>query len=164
MRNLGFRIFLMMLILLFSVNFKMSTGNKELLINNQRDHAKVIYLTFDDGPITPVTDKILDILKEKRVKATFFVIGKKVKIKEQLIKRIYDEGNGIGLHSYTHDYSKIYCSHKAFIEEMDKSSDEIYDVIGIHPKIIRFPTGSKGHLTKTFYKKSVGIYWGAPHL
>ena len=145
---------IIVLLLLFFINNNISTRSKSILANNYLDNNnKVIYLTFDDGPTTPITDKILDILKEKKVKATFFVIGKKVKIKEMLIKRIYKEGNGIGLHSYTHDYSKIYSSHKAFIEEMDKSADEIYDVLGIRPVIIRFPTGSIGHLNKTLYKK-----------
>ena len=141
-------------------------SNSKLTNNNLDDSNKVIYLTFDDGPISPITDKILDILKDKKVKATFFVVGKKVKIKEQLIKRIYREGNGIGLHTYTHEYNKIYSSQKAFIDEMDKSAEQIYDVLGIRPKIIRFPTGSIGHLNKTLYKKlnekSYKIYdWNA---
>jgi peptidoglycan-N-acetylglucosamine deacetylase len=145
---------IIVLFLLFFINDRVPTRSNSKLANNYlTDNEKVIYLTFDDGPITPITDKILDILKEKNVNATFFVIGQKVKIKEQLIKRIYNEGNGIGLHTYTHDYNKIYSSHKAFIDEMDKTSDEIYNVLGIRPKIIRFPTGSIGHLNKTLYKK-----------
>jgi peptidoglycan-N-acetylglucosamine deacetylase len=139
---------------LFIIYNKVPVGSNSKLANNYLDdNGKVIYLTFDDGPISPITDKILDILKEKNVNATFFVIGKKIKIKEQLIRRIYNEGNGIGLHTYTHDYSKIYSSHKAFIDEMDKSSEEIYNILGFRPKIIRFPTGSIGHLNRTLYKK-----------
>lgn len=133
---------------------KISVGGAFKLTNaNLGDDLRVIYLTFDDGPTSPITDKVLDILKEKNVKATFFVVGNKIKIKEQLIRRIYNEGNGIGLHTYTHDYSKIYCSQEAFIEEMDRTSDEIYNVLRIRSKIIRFPAGSIGHLNKTLYKK-----------
>jgi peptidoglycan-N-acetylglucosamine deacetylase len=129
-----------------SINVKAAQRKR---VNNR----KVIYLTFDDGPTTPITDIILDILKDKKVNATFFVIGNKVKLKASLIKRIYNEGNGIGLHTFTHDYSKIYRSQEAFICEMDRSAEEIYDVLGIRPNIIRFPTGSIGHLNKTLYQK-----------
>lgn len=113
-----------------------------------------------------MTDKILDILKEKQVKATFFIIGKKIKIKQDLVRRIDNEGNGIGLHSYTHDYRKIYSSDQAFIDEMNRTSDELYDVIGKTSKCIRFPLGSNKHLTKKLYiklsEKNYKIYdWNA---
>jgi len=115
--------------------------------------VKTIYLTFDDGPSYKITNQILDVLKEKDVKATFFLIGNKVKDRGEIVKRIYNEGHSIGLHSYTHKMKLIYKSEEAFIEEMKKTEDAVYEVIGIRPKIIRFPGGSIGHLDEDFHKR-----------
>ena len=60
-----------------------------------KSDKKVAYLTFDDGPTTKATAKILDILKEENVKTTFFVVGKHVKENPDLVKRAYDEGHYI---------------------------------------------------------------------
>ena len=65
-------------------------------------------MTFDDGPTTSVTPKILDILKEENVKATFFVIGKSVDAHPEIVKRAYDEGHYIANHGYSHNNSKLY--------------------------------------------------------
>lgn len=122
---------------------KMITSNKK----------KVMYLTFDDGPSYKVTNDILDILKENKVKATFFLIGNNIKGREDVVKRIYNEGNSIGLHSYTHNYKKIYCSEDKFIKEMFDCRNEINKVVGISPNIIRFPGGSYKKLNKDFLKR-----------
>lgn len=117
------------------------------------EKTKVIYLTFDDGPSTIVSNKILDILKEEKVKATFFVVGYKINGREQVIKRMYDEGHSIGLHTYTHKYRQIYSTDKAFIEEMDKTASEVEKIVGFSPVVIRFPSGSKKHLSKDLLEK-----------
>lgn len=118
---------------------------------NEETHS--IYLTFDDGPSNVVTDKILDVLKEKNIKATFFVVGSKIKDRERILKRMHEEGHSIGLHSYTHISKKVYADHQSFIDEMKKTDQEIYNVIDIHSKIIRFPGGSKFHLDKQLLNK-----------
>jgi len=61
-----------------------------------------VYLTFDDGPIPEVTPKILDILREKQVKATFFVVGDNVRKYPDLLDRIVAEGHRVGNHTYHH--------------------------------------------------------------
>ncbi len=114
---------------------------------------KTIYLTFDDGPSSKVTNSVLDVLKENKVHATFFLIGNQIEGKEDVVKRIYDEGNGIGLHTYTHKIRKIYSSEDAFIKEMIKCRDEINKAIGISPNIIRFPCGSNKRLNKKYLKR-----------
>ncbi len=114
---------------------------------------KIIYLTFDDGPSYKVTNNVLDILKENKVKATFFLIGNQIKGKEGIVKRIYNEGNGIGLHSYTHNYKKIYNNEDNFIHEMFDCRKEINRAVGISPNIIRFPGGSYQHLSKKFINR-----------
>ena len=107
----------------------------------------IAYLTFDDGPSTTITPQILDTLKEKNVKATFFVIGSYAKSHPELVKRAYDEGHTIGLHSYTHKKS-MFNSLEAFKEEVDKTYDVVYDIIGEAPKYFRIPYGTK--IGKTF--------------
>lgn len=127
--------------------------NKEEPSTTTIKNKKVIYLTFDDGPSTIVTSKVLDILKAENIKATFFVVGYKIEGREELIKRIYKEGHCIGLHSFTHHYKQVYSSDKAFIEEMDKTGEEIKKILGFQPKVIRFPSGSKPHLSKSLLEK-----------
>lgn len=112
---------------------------------NVTKNNKIIYLTFDDGP-SITTNRILDILKQYNVKATFFLIGNQIKGNENVVRRIKNEGHSIGLHSYTHKYDRIYSSKKVFIKEMHDTCDEINRVTGISPNIIRFPGGSKDHL------------------
>lgn len=116
---------------------------------------RVVYLTFDDGPTPKITEEILDVLKAKKVNATFFIVGKEIKGREAILKRIYEEGHGIGLHTYSHNFKVIYKNPESFIMEMDKTESTINDVLGtqltIHP--IRFPGGSAGRLNKTFYNK-----------
>lgn len=102
---------------------------------------KTVYLTFDDGPAGKITNCILDILKENEVNATFFLIGEQIKCQEDLVKRIYDEGNSIGLHSMTHKKNSLYCSNEHFLKEMLDTQKLINTVIPIEPKILRFPFG-----------------------
>jgi peptidoglycan-N-acetylglucosamine deacetylase len=66
------------------------------------DNTKAIALTFDDGPDPDWTSQILDILRDKQAKATFFVIGENAEANPELIDRIYNEGHEIGNHTYTH--------------------------------------------------------------
>jgi len=108
--------------------------------------SKLAYLTFDDGPTHVVTAALLDVLKKQNVKATFFVVGKEIEGNEFILKRIYTEGHSIGLHTYSHNFKKIYRSTDEFIDEMKKTSNKIQEVTGFAPKIIRFPGGSSKRL------------------
>lgn len=131
-------------------NVSVDAQSKNIIANKEK---KILYLTFDDGPSIVVTNKILDILKEENIKATFFVVGNKIEGREDILKRINAEGHTIGLHTYTHKYRQIYSSENIFIEEMDKTSEEIKKVINIEPKAIRFPSGSKKHLSPCLLEK-----------
>ena len=75
--------------------------------DDEINSKKVVYLTFDDGP-SKNTPKILDILKENDVHATFFVICPYIEAHNALIKRAYDEGNAIGNHTHNHEFKYIY--------------------------------------------------------
>jgi peptidoglycan/xylan/chitin deacetylase (PgdA/CDA1 family) len=116
----------------------------------ESSEKKEIYLTFDDGPTTILTPKVLDILKENKVKATFFVVGKLIDERKDILKRMYQEGHGIGLHTFSHNFAKVYSCNKNFIDEMKQTSDEVYKYLKIRPSAIRFPGGSCKRLNKEF--------------
>lgn len=99
---------------------------------------KVIYLTFDDGP-SNYTDELLDILKKYNVKATFFVTSNG---SDKTIKRAYEEGHSIGLHTYSHNYNKVYQSIDAYFADLEKISNRVEKITGQKSKLIRFPGGS----------------------
>ena len=108
-----------------------------------RDGAnfKVCYLTFDDGPYSKTTPLFLDVLKEKNVLGTFFVL-KKDNI-DDLYRRIRDEGHTLANHTATHKIKNgIYRSEEAFIEDIKENDDFIYNLLGVKMDVMRFPGGS----------------------
>lgn len=107
-----------------------------------------VYLTFDDGP-SENTEKILDILKEKGVKATFFVIGQEDERSKELYQRIVAEGHTLGMHSFSHKYSVIYESLESFSEDVAHLQSYLAEVTGITPEIMRFPGGSRNQVSNT---------------
>lgn len=114
---------------------------------------KTIYLTFDDGPAGKVTNDILDTLKKNDVKATFFVIGNQIKGQEDILKRMISEGHALGLHSYSHDRGRLYCSNEGFIGEMLKTQEIIFNATNTKCNILRFPFGCNNNSYKL--KKSL---------
>ncbi len=116
---------------------------------------KRVYLTFDDGPSVNCGE-ILDILKEKNVKATFFCIGRKEERYKEFYKRIVDEGHTLGMHSFTHEYKKVYKSAEAFEEDTLKLQALLKDITGVESKYYRFPGGSSTTTTKDI-KTFIGV-------
>ena len=102
-----------------------------------------VALTFDDGPHANQTDNILDILKENKVKATFFVCGKQIGISKNvdILKRAYKEGHDIASHGWSHK-NMHQLSDTEIVLEMNKTSDEIFKAIGVRPALMRPPFGS----------------------
>lgn len=129
-----------------------SNPGKVIAQDGSQGKKGVIYLTFDDGPTTSSTPKILDILKEKGVKATFFVINFDEE-KEALIKREHDEGHTVAIHGYSHTYSTIYQSVDSYINNVTKLQDRIYDTIGERPTVTRFPGGSSNTVSRHYCSK-----------
>lgn len=103
---------------------------------------KVMYLTFDDGPSAESTEQILDILKERNIKATFFVIGENVRKHPETARRIVEEGHTIGIHCDVHDYEMLYESVDSYVADFEKAYDTVLSVTGVEAKIFRFPGGS----------------------
>ena len=105
-------------------------------------HPKTMYLTFDDGPSAENTDLILDILKERDIKATFFIIGEYVRKHPETAKRIADEGHAIGIHCDVHDYDILYQNKETFIQDFEQAYKTIKEVTGVEARLFRFPGGS----------------------
>ena len=116
--------------------------------------ANTIYLTFDDGPRDGTTDKVLDILKEKNVKATFFVTNNG---SDDLIKRIVSEGHSIGIHTASHRYDIIYASVNNYYNDLEQVSKRIYNLTGVDTKLLRFPGGSSNTISKKYSKGIMSI-------
>ncbi len=110
----------------------------------ETETKKTVYLTFDDGPSDRVTPKILDVLKEENVKATFFIVGVNAETRKYLIKREIDDGHSVGVHSYSHIYREIYSSPESLIKDIDKCNKVIEEVAGKPSALYRFPGGSYG--------------------
>lgn len=112
--------------------------------NTNTGTDKVAYLTFDDGP-SDNTAKILDILKENNIKATFFINGHPER--KEIYQRIVKEGHAIGNHTYSHDYASLYKTIDGFMNDKQKLDDFIYGITGAKPQILRFPGGSNNEVS-----------------
>ena len=106
-----------------------------------------IYLTFDDGPNEGTTNVILDILKEEGVKATFFVTNKGP---DNLIKREYDEGHTVALHTATHNYAIVYASDESYYQDLTNVQNRVKRITGDTSMIIRFPGGSSNTVSRKY--------------
>ncbi len=118
-----------------------------------KDGDKVIYLTYDDGP-SEETERLLDILDQEGVKATFFVMaqGKSLEDCKKWLKMIVDRGHAIGVHTYSHQYKEIYASPQAFLEDFKKMHDLIYEATGQKITMFRFAGGSVNAYNKATCK------------
>jgi len=113
---------------------------------------KYVYLTFDDGPNTNFTERILDILARQQVKASFAVVGLNAEKNPDLLKRITKEGHKVINHTYTHDYKKIYASPETLLADMEKANQVLGKIMGHQEKFFR-PPGGPGCLNRLFREK-----------
>lgn len=127
---------------------KMLTADEIYKLNYiYKTEEKRVFLTFDDGPSKTVTIPILDLLKQENIKANFFVLGSRVDLYPNIVKRAYEEGHYIGNHGYSHQYPKIYESSNSVLEEYNKTNQSVRNAIGnsiYNTNIFRFPGGSVG--------------------
>ena len=132
-------------------------NNKE----KQRDvskfkNKKVIALTFDDGP-SKYTENLINELNKREAKATFFVLGSRIKGYENEVKIMYDNGFQIGNHSYSHrNFNNL--SKEEILKEIDDTNKEINKVVGILPSVMRAPYGNK-NIGINKDKKLLEIEW-----
>ena len=105
-----------------------------------------VYLTFEDGP-SDTTEELLDVLKAKNVKATFFVVGKEDAKSQEIYRRIVEEGHTLGMHSYSNKYSELYHSEENFKQDLAKLRGYLLGVTGTEAVYYRFPGGSSNQIT-----------------
>ena len=117
------------------------TVQNEQTVSQEHLEPPKIALTFDDGPSEKCTGRLLDGLKERGVKATFFLIGENAEKNPELVKRIDEEGHLIGNHTYHHvEITKI--SDTEAINEIQQTDEVVYSIIGKHVEYMRPPFGA----------------------
>lgn len=100
-----------------------------------------IAITFDDGPSSRYTGRLLDGLKERSVKASFFLIGENAEENPELVERIYKEGHLIGNHTYSH-VQMTHLSEKEAANEIERTDQVISAITGEHVAYMRPPFGA----------------------
>lgn len=126
---------------------QLTEEGKNNIANIYKSETKRVFLTFDDGPSSNVTPIVLDTLKAENIKATFFLLGSRVELNPELVKREFDEGHYLASHGYSHVYSQIYASPQSVLDEYNNCIAAIRNAIGMadyNPHLFRFPGGYWG--------------------
>ena len=129
--------------------------------NSIKTKEKIIALTFDDGPHPEITPKLLDILKQENVHATFFCIGEKINEHSGVIQNIHKDGHIIGNHSYTHHrWFDLFWKNK-MIKEIELTNETIRKLIDKNPILFRPPYGVTNPTLKGALKKTemISVGW-----
>ena len=129
-----------------SMDSLQNISKKERTVIVVPQYAGVIYLTFDDGPWTN-TGALLDVLKKYNVKATFFVTKNG---EDAIIKREYDEGHTVALHTWSHDYSYVYASIDNYFADLARIQERVKRITGQTTTLIRFPGGSSNTVSRKY--------------
>lgn len=135
------RISLLLIAVLFFCLLSCPIARTRRVCTPAHAEEKVVYLTFDDGPSTVVTGRILDTLKKEKIKATFFIVSDRAETRKDTLKRIVAEGHTVGVHSATHKYADIYSSLESLRKDVGKCAEFIYKNTGVMPTVYRFPGG-----------------------
>lgn len=113
-----------------------------------------IYLTFD-GTLSSYTSDILAILKEKKVKATFFLSGPLENLDAEMLNAIVADGHTIGMGSCSGDFQSLYSSVASYLTDLYQLSTYIKETTGITPSVFRFPGGSVNSYNATLYQELI---------
>lgn len=107
----------------------------------EKTDRKVVYLTFDDGPHPPETERVLDVLRERGARATFFLIGSKVSGNEAVLRRMLEEGHALGLHTYSHACTFPLLSFDKMLADVNEGKRAVESVAGKKISLFRPPFG-----------------------
>ncbi|MGL5329677.1 MAG: polysaccharide deacetylase family protein [Peptostreptococcaceae bacterium] len=129
-------------------------SSEEISKENVSKPEKIAYITIDDGP-SKYTNKILDILEQNGVKATFFMLNNNMKLHKEDVKRMAEEGHGVGFHGVSHDVKQLYKSETSTVEEFDTCNETLYEITGQTSKLVRLPYGSKPYTPEVNYNSLV---------
>ncbi len=121
-----------------------------------------VALTFDDGPTEGHTGKILDVLRDKGVQASFFLVGERVERFPEIARRIRDEGHQIGNHTYSHPALFCFLTPARLREEIERGQEAIAGICGERPKYFRSPVGLRHALLRPYLERAGLEYisWG----
>lgn len=107
----------------------------------EKTDRKVVYLTFDDGPHPPETERVLDVLREHGARATFFLIGSKVSGNDAVLRRMLEEGHALGLHTYSHAGTFPLLSFDKMLADVNEGKRAVESVAGKKISLFRPPFG-----------------------
>ena len=138
---------LLMLYLLFHPR------NQWLVANRSRvDGVGCVALTFDDGPDPVDTPKLLDILREKNVKATFFVVGKRADQYPEIVRRAWAEGHLVANHTWSHYSLFCFLMPSRLRAEIERGAESVRRSCGFPPRLFRSPVGQRHPLLGPYLK------------
>lgn len=107
----------------------------------EKTDRKVVYLTFDDGPHPPETERVLDVLRERGARATFFLIGSKVSGNEAVLRRMLEEGHALAQHTYSHAGTFPLLSFDKMLADVNEGKRAVESVAGNKISLFRPPFG-----------------------
>ena len=127
--------------------------NRWLVDNRSRvSGADCVALTFDDGPNPVDTPKLLDLLREKNVKATFFVVGKRADQYPEIVRRAWAEGHLIANHTWSHRHLFCFLTPWRLRTEIDRGTESVRRICGSRPRLFRSPVGLRHPLLRPYLK------------
>lgn len=136
--------FVALFVVLSSADAREVSRDVEVIWSGPEERPRIA-LTFDDGPRSDVTDRILDQLSASGARATFFVLGRRIQYEgaagAALLRRIVDEGHELGNHSYSHPMITR-LSRSALEKEISRTQNLIEKHAGVRPKYFRPPGGA----------------------
>ena len=131
--------------------------NQWMVANRSRvPGGRCVALTFDDGPDPVFTPRVLDLLRERDVKATFFVIGKRADQHPEIVRRAWDEGHLIANHTWSHYPFFCFLMPSRLRAEIEKGIQSVQSACGLRPRLFRSPVGLR-HPLLPFYLESMGL-------
>ena len=111
-------------------------------------------LTFDDGPSGHHTLRLLEILRDNGVKATFFVIGKRAEAEPELLRQICEEGHTIANHTYSHPPLFCFLTPRQLRAEIEQGQETISRICGVKPEYFRSPVGLRHPLLELYLRRA----------
>jgi peptidoglycan/xylan/chitin deacetylase (PgdA/CDA1 family) len=127
--------------------------NQWLVTNRSRvDGKDRVALTFDDGPDPVDTPKLLDLLREKNVKATFFLVGKRADEYPEIVRRAWAEGHLIANHTWSHHHLFCFLTPSRLRAEIECGTVSVHRICGFRPRLFRSPVGMRHPLLQSYLK------------
>jgi peptidoglycan-N-acetylglucosamine deacetylase len=127
--------------------------NQWLVANRSRvNGAGCVALTFDDGPDPVDTPKLLDLLREKGVKATFFVVGKRADQYPEIVRRAWAEGHLVANHTWSHYSLFCFLTPRRLRAEIERGTESVRRCCGFRPRFFRSPVGMRHPLLGPYLK------------